>query len=100
MKLFKTREPKKFDHKYIFVDERKEKLDRIVENAKRDLGMLPPSEKTCEERIRGAFSDEKSHLSKFKKNGPRISSRFAVGALLVCLFILYYLLKDVIIVFF
>ena len=40
------REPKKFNHKYIFVDERKEKLDKIVENAKRDLGMLPPKEPT------------------------------------------------------
>ena len=42
MGYFKMREPRKFNHKYIFVDERKEKLDKIVEKAKRDLGMLPP----------------------------------------------------------
>ena len=44
MGMFKMREPRKFDHKYIYVDERKEKLDKIVENDKRDLGMLPPSQ--------------------------------------------------------
>ena len=44
MGMFKMREPRKFNHKYIFVDERKEKLEKIVEKAKRDLGMLPPRE--------------------------------------------------------
>ena len=53
MKLFKQREPRRFNHKYIYVDERKEKLDRIVENAKRDLGMLPPTEVTYRERLKG-----------------------------------------------
>ncbi len=94
MGIFKMREPKKFDHKYVFVDERKEKLDRIVENAKRDLGMIPPKEESYEERIRGAFTAENSHLARRKQNGPRITSRVAIGALLVLIFILYYLLKD------
>ena len=30
MKLFKQREPKRFNHKYIYVDERKEKLAKIA----------------------------------------------------------------------
>ena len=54
MGYFKQREPRRFNHKYIFVDERKEKLDRIVESAKRDLGMLPPKEGSYQERIKGA----------------------------------------------
>ena len=95
MGYFKQREPRRFDHKYIFVDERKEKLDKIVENAKRDLGMLPPKEPTYEERIRGAFVGESSHLARKRNNGSRISSRFAVAALFVCAFIVYYILKTV-----
>ena len=35
------RSPRKFEHKYIYFDERKEKLSKIEEKAKRDLGMLP-----------------------------------------------------------
>ncbi len=97
MGRFKMSEPRRFNHKYIFVDERKEKLDKIVENAKRDLGMLPPEEKSYEERLRGAFSDSNSHLSRRKANGERISSRVAVVALFVCVFILYYILRGVLI---
>lgn len=92
---FKMREPRRFNHKYIFVDERKEKLDKIVENAKRDLGMLPPGEPTYEERIRGAFVGENSHLDRKRSNASRISSRFAVAALFVCVFVLYYIMKTV-----
>ena len=95
MARFKMREPRKFNHKYIFVDERKEKLDKIVENAKRDLGMLPPKEETYEERIRGAFVGDNSHLDRKRSNGSRISSRFAVAALFICVFVLYYIMRTV-----
>ena len=95
MGYFKQREPRRFNHKYIFVDERKEKLDRIVESAKRDLGLLPPKEGSSKERIKGAFSGEDSHLSRRQQNGTRFSSTFIVGALLVCVFILFYLVKSI-----
>lgn len=94
MKFFKQREPRRFNHKYIFVDERKEKLNRIEENAKRELGLLPPSEESYRDRLKGAFVNKDSHLARRRENGPRMSSRFIVGALLVCFFILFYLLKS------
>lgn len=95
MGFFKMREPRRFDHKYIFVDERKEKLDRIVENAKRDLGMLPHEEGSYRDRLSGAFTNDNSHLARRNEYGERISSRVAVGALFVCVLIMYFLLKDV-----
>lgn len=95
MARFKMRTPRKFNHKYIFVDERREKLDKIVENAKRDLGMLPPKEPTYEDRLRGAFIGDNSHLQRKKDNGSRISSRFAVAALFICVAIAYYIMKSV-----
>ena len=94
MGTFKMREPRKFNHKYIFVDERKEKLDKIVENAKRELGMLPQRQEGYSERLQGAFSAENSHVSRRKANGTRITTRVAVAALFVCVFLLYYILKD------
>ena len=95
MGYFKQREPRRFDHKYIFVDERKEKLDKIVESAKRDLGMLPPREESYSERLKGAFVNENSHLSRRKENGPRFSNNFLVIAVVVCIFLLCYILKSV-----
>ena len=94
MGMYKMREPRKFNHKYIFVDERKEKLDKIVENAKRELGMLPQRQEGYSERLQGAFSAENSHVSRRKANGTRITTRVAVAALFVCVFLLYYILKD------
>lgn len=94
MGMFKMCEPRKFNHKYIFVDERKEKLDKIVENAKRELGMLPQRQEGYSERLQGAFSAENSHVSRRKANGTRITTRVAVAALFVCVFLLYYILKD------
>ena len=94
MGYFNTREPRRFNHKYIFVDERKEKLDKIVENAKRDLGMLPPKEETYEERIRGAFAKDTRHLKRHKEEGLRFSTKTLVVALIIMLFILHYLITG------
>ena len=33
MGLFKSQKPRRFSHQYIYVDERKEKLDKIEEQA-------------------------------------------------------------------
>ena len=52
MGFFKSKEPRRFNHKYIYVDERKEKIDKIVQNAKRELGLLPPEE-GCDKKTVG-----------------------------------------------
>ena len=41
MGMFTMRKPRGFNHSYIYVDERKEKLAKMEEDAKRELGMLP-----------------------------------------------------------
>ena len=38
MGMFKMEKPRRFNHQYIYVDERKEKLQKLEEKAKRDLG--------------------------------------------------------------
>ena len=42
MGLFNVNKPRQYKHTYIYYDERKEKLAKIEEKAKRELGMLPP----------------------------------------------------------
>lgn len=95
MGYFKQSEPRRFNHKYIFVDERKEKLDKIVENAKRDLGMLPPSEESYRDRLKGAFTGNDSHLARRKENGQRLSTRAILVALFICVFVLFYILRSI-----
>ena len=94
MGYFKMPSPRRFNHTYIYVDERKEKLQKIEEKANRDLGLLPPEEGSYEERIRGAFVDETTHLKRRKENGTRLSTKTIILALMVAIFLLHYLLTG------
>ena len=64
------RKPRGFNHQYIYVDERKEKLAKMEENAKRDLGMLPEKEFNPED-IRGKFVEGTTHLKRRKASGRK-----------------------------
>ena len=46
MGLFKVNQPRGFQHNYIYYDPRKEKIQKIEERAKRELGLLP-GKSTC-----------------------------------------------------
>ena len=61
MGMFAMRKPRGFNHSYIYVDERKEKLAKMEENAKRDLGMLPEKEFSPED-IRGKIHRRNNSL--------------------------------------
>ena len=94
MGMFSVREPRRFEHKYIYYDERKEKLKKIEESAKRDLGMLP-QESFNPENIRGKFVEGTKHLKKRKENGgPRISAPTAVFIIVLLLVLLHSILSG------
>ena len=89
--MFNVREPRRFEHKSIYVDERKERLAKIEERAKRELGMLP-QEEFNPENIRGKFVEGTKHLKRRKENGgPRMSFPVAI----VLIFLLTLLLLNI-----
>ena len=91
MGMFNVREPRRYEHKYIYYDERKEKLEKIEESAKRELGMIPEKE-FDPERIRGKFLDATTHLKRQKANGgPRISIQVAVVLIAALLLLAHWL---------
>ena len=89
MGFFSSEKPRAFSHQYIYVNERREKLAKIEENAKRDLGMLPEKELTAEERIRGKFVEGTKHLKRRKESGRK---PLTYGAILIALGALCYVL--------
>lgn len=94
MGMFSIRKPRGFNHQYIYVDERKEKLQKMEEDAKRDLGILPPKEFNPE-NIRGAFVNGTTHLKKRKERGKTpLSYGKIVVAIIILLFILHYLVTG------
>ncbi|WP_300701386.1 hypothetical protein [Bacteroides sp.] len=70
MGMFTMRKPRGFNHQYIYVDERKEKLAKMEEKAKRELGMLPEKKFTPED-IRGKFVEGTTHLKRRKQSGRK-----------------------------
>ena len=82
MGMFAMRKPRGFNHSYIYVDERKEKLAKMEENAKRDLGMVPEKEFSPED-IEGT-----THLKRRKESGRK---PMHLGIILVVIAVLIYL---------
>lgn len=94
MALFKTRKPRAFNHPYIYIDERKEKLKKIEENAKRELGMLPPKDFDPEE-FRGTFVKATKHLRRRKESGRKpLKAGVALIIIAALLFLWHYLLTG------
>ena len=87
MGMFAMRKPRGFNHSYIYVDERKEKLAKMEENAKRDLGMLPEKEFSPED-IRGKFIEATPQLKRRKESGRK---PMHLGIILVVIAVLIYL---------
>ena len=87
MGMFAMRKPRGFNHSYIYVDERKERLAKIEENDKRDLGMLP-EKKFSPEDIRGKFIEGTTHLKRRKESGRK---PMHLGIILVVMAVLIYL---------
>ena len=87
MGMFTIRKPRGFHHPYIYVDERKERLAKMTEDAKRELGMLPPKEFNPED-IRGTFIEGTTHLKRRKESGRK---PMHLGMLLVIIAVLCWL---------
>lgn len=89
MGMFSVGKPRGFQHNYIYYDPRKEKLQKIEENAKRELGMLPPKEFKPED-IRGKFVEATTHLKRRKDSGKK---PVASGILIMIIVALFFLMK-------
>lgn len=97
MSMFGFRRPRGFNHKYIYSDERKARLKAIEEQAKRELGMIPPQEFNPED-LRGAFVRGTKHLRREKEKASTGRHRMHYGVLifmiLALLVLMYYLMTG------
>lgn len=70
MGMFKTREPRKFRRISIYTDERREKLDKLVNDYKREINELPPTEEDyTQNRFKGKFSQFTPRTQRFSEGG-------------------------------
>ncbi len=91
MGMFRVNKPRGFQHNYVYYDPRKERLEKIEENAKRELGMLPEKEFNPKD-IRGKFVGATKHLKRRKESGRKpIHS----GILIIIIIALILLMKYI-----
>ena len=95
MGLFTTREPRRFRGVHIYTSERKDKLDRLVAEAKREeqreRGEEVPYEPDLES-YRGKFAQKMKHLSRYQDPDRRRLHPGLAIAIVVVLFILWHYL--------
>lgn len=91
MLLFATRKPRRFHHPYIYVDERKERLERMAGNARRELG-LDAGEPFDPEAVRGKLAGNACHRKRDRQGVRRPWSWAALLMLIGLLMALWYVL--------
>lgn len=87
--LFQTRKPRRFHHEMIYSDERRERLERMEERAKEELGMKEGME--AKEPAR-SISFVTERRQKFRSRGGLLSSDLGLAFLLLILFTLVLLM--------
>ena len=92
MSLFKQRRPRPFHHELVYASERRDRLRRIEEQARRELGFdgspaeSGQSDKNAADRLHGVFLSATKHTSRRSQQRGTLS-RFNVVLLLLLLVI-------------
>lgn len=92
MGLFNQRKPRPFRHRYMFVDERKERIRDIEEKAKAELGMKADGRQK-HERIQGMFINATRHVRKRRERKLAGGFVLTYGVIVVLLIVLFAIWK-------
>ena len=73
MRLFSTREPRKFRRVSIYTDESRDRLQKLVDEVKREQGEAPASEEPYDpDKFRGTFINYTPHAQRHKEKGSKL----------------------------
>ncbi len=73
MALFRTRKPRKYNRISIYTNERKDKLDRLVREVKREMGELPPEEEVNSFDYKGKFAKFTPRAQRAGERGNKLT---------------------------
>lgn len=94
MGLFSQRKPRPFAHRYIYVDERKERLKAIEDKARAELGMKNDRQ-GGHEQLRGMFFNATRHARRRRERklaGGIVLTYGVITVLLIMLFAIWKIL--------
>ena len=89
MGLFKTREPRRFRRVSIYTDERREKLEKLGNDYKRETGELSSEpEDYTQNRFKGKFSEFTPRAKRFSEGGRGLIKWPVALVIVIMLFML------------
>lgn len=95
MGMFSTRQPRKFRRVSIYTDERKEKLQKLVEQTMRAKGESVPEDNTYHtDKFKGTFINFTPRAQRYKEKGARIGWPLAIILIFILLFFWYFIMTG------
>ena len=82
--MFSTRAPRRFNRQPIYYDEHKQEIQRIHDDKMREMGLLPPRQRS-EEEIRESIVGATKHLRKRVESGKKPLHPIVIVMIILCL---------------
>lgn len=96
MRLFSTREPRKFRRVSIYTDESRDRLQKLVDEVKREQGEVPANEEIYDpDKFRGTFINYTPRAQKHKENGSKLGWPIIIVILFGLLILWRFLLTGI-----
>ena len=93
MGLFQTREPRRYRPVSMYTSERKDKLDKLVKDVKREMGELPP-EDIEPDHFKGKFSQFTPHARRASEREHHLSWPLVLILVVLLLLVWYYIVTG------
>ena len=90
MGFFRQPTPRRFHHPYIYVDERKERLQQLITRARNEKASAP-SEEARKEALRKAFREAMPHATHHRKAAGRGGTFVQFVVVLLLIVVVYYI---------
>ena len=90
MGFFRQPTPRRFHHPYIYVDERKERLQQLIARARNEKASAPSGE-ACKEALRKAFREAMPRTTHHRKAARRGGAFVQIVVVLLLITVFYYI---------
>lgn len=95
MGMFNTRKPRKFRPVHIYTDENREKLERLVNDVKREQGTLPKDQEPYDpSKFRGKFGQYTPRAQRHRESSHRLGWPLVIVLVLALMLVWRFLLTG------
>lgn len=96
MGMFNTRKPRSYRRVSIYTDESRERLQKLVDDVKREQGEAPTQEEGFNpDKFRGTFINYTPRAQKHKENGSRLGWPIIIALVFALIILWRFLLTGI-----